>query len=339
MATEDSIVLDHVVTDDEVRQLAGDDVKTPADELKTKVVDQENDDHEDDDAGDDRAARVDEELEGAQNDEERQKIISERRDARKARKQRQREARDATERRMAHLEAQNRQLAENLARLQGGQTQSEIQQLDAAIKEAEDVAKQLIAIEAKAITEHDGETATQARERSGIAKQRAEYLRKKKDELASQSTKNTDSPLNPQVAVKAVAFAQKHSWYEGPASQSEDSQLLGFLDKQLTRERWDPSTDEYWTELETRARKYLPHRFKSVNNQGLNQDSGDSAALSAPVGGSSRSGGGSAMTGGSKDYSLSAARVQALKDAGIWEDPARRAAAIKNYREYDARSK
>ena len=36
-----------------------------------------------------------------------------------------------------------------------------------------------------------------------------------------------------------------------------------------------------------------------------------------------------------KTYRLSSDRVQALKDAGIWDDPKQRAEAIRRFREYD----
>lgn len=52
----------------------------------------------------------------------------------------------------------------------------------------------------------------------------------------------------------------------------------------------------------------------------------------AVVAGSGRDSGGSGKTG---TYKLSAERVQAMKDAGIWDNPEKRAEAVKRYREFD----
>jgi hypothetical protein len=43
----------------------------------------------------------------------------------------------------------------------------------------------------------------------------------------------------------------------------------------------------------------------------------------------------SGNSGNSGSYKLSADRVSALKDAGIWDDPKQRAEAVKRFRDYD----
>lgn len=49
------------------------------------------------------------------------------------------------------------------------------------------------------------------------------------------------------------------------------------------------------------------------------------------------SGGGAAQNRGG--FRLSSERVKALKDAGIWDNPAERAEAVKRFREYDKMNK
>ena len=72
-------------------------------------------------------------------------------------------------------------------------------------------------------------------------------------------------------------------------------------------------------------KKYLPHRTGSgkMNTQ---------TKPKATVAGSGRDVGSSGKQG---TYKLSAERVQALKDAGIWDNPKQRAEAVKRYREFD----
>jgi hypothetical protein len=68
-------------------------------------------------------------------------------------------------------------------------------------------------------------------------------------------------PIAPGVARRAAAFLARHPWYAGPYSLDAESMVVTTLDNILSDvEGHDPDTDAYWTELETRARVFLPHR-------------------------------------------------------------------------------
>ncbi len=110
-----------------------------------------------------------------------------------------------------------------------------------------------------------------------------------------------------------------------------DSRLTLTIDTAMAEEGWDPKTPEYWDELSARVKKVLPHRAKddSITSRKQSNESRRST-----VSGSGRDS--SSSTGGQgEDYQVSSARVQALKDAGMWDDPAVRADAIKRFREHD----
>ena len=96
--------------------------------------------------------------------------------------------------------------------------------------------------------------------------------------------------------------------------------MLTALDNSLTAEGWDATTDAYWTELEARAKRYLPHRVQSATKP------------RNPVAGGSQSSGSGDKAG---TFTLSPDRVAAIKSAGMWDDPAARNRMIKSYRDFD----
>ena len=94
---------------------------------------------------------------------------------------------------------------------------------------------------------------------------------------------------------------------------------------------WDPADPDYWEELDSRLQKELPHRYNGNNDD-------DSRTVRRPrnvVGSSGREA--SAAYGGSNrsQFVLSPDRVRAMKDAGAWENPERKAKMIKQFIAYD----
>jgi hypothetical protein len=152
---------------------------------------------------------------------------------------------------------------------------------------------------------------------------------RKFDEIASteaafRQAKAAPQPLDPRLASHAQRWMSENRWYD-PNARDQDSLVARTVDQRLAEEGWDPTTEAYWDELSARVKKYLPHRISDgkMNTQ---------AKPKAVVAGSGRDSGGSGKTG---TYKLSAERVQAMKDAGIWDNPEKRAEAVKRYREFD----
>jgi hypothetical protein len=116
---------------------------------------------------------------------------------------------------------------------------------------------------------------------------------------------------------------ETNPWYD-PAGNDEDSQIAKIIDQRLHKEGWDPNTEEYWDELNDRLQKRLPHRY--------NQSDEPRRKPRSVVTGSGRE---SAPRGGAQ-FVLSPEQVRAMKDAGFWEDPEKRAKMIKRYAQ-DAR--
>lgn len=118
----------------------------------------------------------------------------------------------------------------------------------------------------------------------------------------------------------------RNSWYD-PNGKNTDSKIAIKIDEELVEEGWDPTSEEYWEELDTRLSQYLPHQYK-------NQQTGGNAKARprSPVTGSGRESAPAARPG---EYRLSPDRVKAIKEAGKWDNPVERQKMIRRYAEYD----
>lgn len=259
-----------------------------------------------------------------------------------ARKERNRARRNANkERRKEHIESLKRELAardsiinemnQRLAVVERKSSGSEMAQLDAAEKEAVTYYNHYKQINQQAIEQADGKLATDAQEKMFAARQRYEQIQGIKKAMAAKQTP-TQPALDPRLVSNANEWMSNNSWYS-PTGEDEDSAMLRFLDNQLAAQGWDPKTKEYWQELDARKKKYLPHRANSGHNNPTQRTRTSSAS---PV---AASGGDQAGNKGSGGYVLSPERVQALKDAGMYDDPVKRNAMIRRYQEADRNSK
>ena len=106
--------------------------------------------------------------------------------------------------------------------------------------------------------------------------------------------------------------------------------FLPSIDNTMAEEGWDPRSPEYWSELDERLKKYLPHRYAASYNA-----SNNSSGRRSPTGGSSQG----RSSSGNSEYRLSPERVRAMKEAGMWDDPSKRSRMIKRYMEQDKESK
>jgi hypothetical protein len=271
--------------------------------------------------GDDEAtAKVDEELEAAENDTEREEIRARRKNERKSRSQRNRERVETLERNLQALTAQNQTLQQQMSTIQSTSAGSQLAQVDAAINQANQAAEHFKNVIAQAASRNDGKTLAEATEYMIASRTRAKELSDFK--VNATRALNAPKPLNPSLVSKSQAFMSKNTWYGGPTSADPDSKVLTALDNSLTAEGWDPTDDSYWVELNKRAEKYLPHRL----NKAPPSRSGN------PVSGSNRSSGSSDQGG---VFQLSPERVAAIKSAGMWDDPVTRTKMIKSYRNFD----
>lgn len=278
-------------------------------------------DEGDDEAADEAAASQ------AATEVERQQIRARRREERehkkRARIEREQEMQTALQLRDQRIAQLEEQIGVVTKKVSG----SELAQLDSAITEAENLHKHFKGVMQQAITAQDGETAVEAADRMAQAQERRNQLKGLRQRMTSAKSENQPLQPDPMMKAQANAWMSRNKWYQ-PNSTDTDSQVATAIDAALTEEKLlDPRTPAYWEEFDKRLSRYLPHRVKGGSITPTTREKPRS-----PVGGSSREAG---SASGATEYRLSSERVQALKEAGMWDDPVQRAKGIARYRDYD----
>lgn len=261
---------------------------------------------------------------------EREAIRERRRQERHSKKQAQREREDGLRNELAHTQAQLRDLQERMAQQDQRTMSNDLAQLDNAIGRAQQAAKYYKGAIEEATKNNNGQLLAEATEKMLRASQESERLTNIKQQFVNQ-TNNTRSAMDPSVALKAQEWANRNKWYDVNGKDTDSAMVLA-IDQRMGQEGLDPRTPGYWEELDRRVQRYLPHRKEMGYSAGAPQE----RSAGTPVAGSGResSSAAGARTNGST-YQLSAARVTALKDAGLWDDPKARTEAIRRFREHD----
>jgi hypothetical protein len=153
-------------------------------------------------------------------------------------------------------------------------------------------------------------------------------LRQRHLEEAKNPRNNVPTPMAETVQRNASDWLNKNTWYD-PSGKDTDSRIAKIIDSDLAGEGWDPADPEYWDELDNRLKERLPHRYTGKQGGARNRRGGTSSGRS-DVSGSPVA---------KNTMTLSRERVQALKDAGMWDDPTKRAKAIRRYADFDRNNK
>jgi len=268
---------------------------------------------------------------GLDSDPDREQIRAARREERKLKKQIHREKAKESNHLINNLKTQNQQLAERLAHLEKRTSGAELARVDKAIDDTEVQIEYAKMKMREAVANQDGDAVVKAQELMYESQRKVESLKSIKDQATrqmSQPPKPTMNVPDPSVQRNAAAWMERNPWYD-PQAKDMDSEIAQRLDKKLTDEGYDPSSEDYWDELDDRVAKYLPHRTGNAAPQ--------RAATQRPrMTGSGRE---SAPTGRANEFRLSPDRVQAIKDMGAWENPDQRAKMIKSYAKYDRENK
>jgi len=264
-------------------------------------------------------------------DPDREAIRAARREERKLKKQIHREKARESNHLINALKKQNQQLAERLANLETRTSGAELARVDKII---EDTGVQIEYAKMKmreAVSSQDGDAVVKAQELLFESQRKLESLKNIKENAAkqmSQPKQNIQMP-DPMVQRMAADWMSKNEWYD-PQGKDLDSEFAQRIDKKLTEEGFDPSSSDYWEELDDRLSKYLPHRYSQQQEK---------PRMTRPRSVVSGSGREVSPAGRSNEFRLSPERVAVMKEAGVWDDPARRAAMIKKYAEYDRQLK
>jgi hypothetical protein len=283
---------------------------------------------DDDDGGDDRSANAKAEGGPADDpadddaDDDTVALRNAKRERRRAKRELARKTSAEKDQRLQLLQRQNQELMERLSVVERKTHAGELAKLDKAVEDQElrlEYAKRKIA---EATRAQDGDALAQAQEMWYESRQQLEALKNIKK--ASTSPRQQNSLPDPRVQKMAADWIKRSEWYD-PQHRDTDSKIVKQIDEELTAEGWNPATQDYWDELDDRAKKYLPHRYELSYNA-PNQ-------RSRPRNMQTSTGRESSNSGGSPrgQFMLEPEQVRAMKDAGFWDDPVKRNSMIKRY--------
>lgn len=257
----------------------------------------------------------------------RRETAAERRARAKQAKERDKRELDFQRREMKRLESQIHDLTQ-------GQVVTRVTELDNRITSAQAEIAQWERVKAAAISKHEGADAVAADNFLKAAQDKAERASWDKHQLMQ----TAQQPVKQEVPFSGLMqeFLDANEWYN-PNGVDEDSLLVKAIDTAVAQ-KYRPTDPAYWRELQKRvdARIGKNERQQSRDTEDDLEDEPvvQTRKRSAPpVGGSNRSNSGGAAR--QTQIRLSPERVQAMKDAGLWEDPKVRAKMAKTYSEYD----
>ena len=279
---------------------------------------------EDSDEADERA-RAKEMAEGGEVDPDAEAMREAKRAKRRARKEYHKQVSAEKDTKLHLLERQNQELLERLSVVEKKTQGSEIARINKAIEDQEGrilYAKQKI----KEATETgNGDLLTQALEMWYEAKKNFEALEGLKKQSVQQPQHQTIQAPDPMVARYAGDWMSENPWYD-PNGRDPDSKIALTIDNAMAEEGWNPKTQEYWEELDNRLAKYLPHRYISEVEKSVSPSTRRPRNIVTSSGRESAS-----SSGGKNTFTLTPDQVRAMKDAGMWDDPDKRAKMIRRY--------
>ena len=253
-------------------------------------------------------------------DEERREA---RRQERKKRREGQKFARDRTKEEMQRLAEQNLLLQQRLEAVEKHAISAQKGSLEQNYNHALNSVRAAEAALAKAIEIGDGA--------------RVPELLRQRDQAMAQATEITrvktqfsqaPAPVRSEVTERAKKWASKNPWFSAN-SNDPDSAAAKAIDANLVAEGLDPSTKKYWKELTRRVSERLPHRIAQGEDSGYTGPQ-NPGRRGPPVGGSTGN-----VAPGSKPIDLSSARLQALDEAGLLDDPQARKRMEQRYKAWD----
>lgn len=288
-------------------------------------VEAPNDDRTDDERADDEEAE-----EEGETEEEREAIREARREERKLKKELKKQRDLSAKNKISALEKRNEDLARRLAAVESTASSYQFAQIDKAL---EDEATRVEYAKMKMLqAAQSGDAVGQVEylEQLTDAKQRlqqVQHYKKEQLEQAKAPKQNVPNQLAAEVQQNATKWLKKNSWYD-PQARDTDSRIAKVVDQELAADGWDPSDSEYWEELDNRLQSRLPHRYTSKGGSNK-RSSGPTASSRVANTASSKPG----------TITLSRERVQAIKDAGAWDDTEKRNKMIRAYASYDRANK
>jgi hypothetical protein len=223
---------------------------------------------------------------------------------------------------LQHLERKNQELMERLSVVERKTHSADLARIDKAIEDQGlrlQYAKMKIS---EAASASDGHAMAEAQEMMYEARRQMEALSNFK-KAAVEPRQNQGNVPDPRLQRLASNWMEKNDWYD-PNARDTDSKIAKQIDETLVSEGWDPTSPDYWNELDNRLHKYLPHKYNDSTDVRSSTKRPRSVVTSS----------GRESVNGSTNrntFVLKPEQVRAMKDAGFWDDPDKRSKMIKRY--------
>jgi len=280
--------------------------------------------HEEDSEEADNAARQAEMADGGEVDADAEALREQKRLKRLKRKEYHKAVSTEKDHKLDFLSRQNQELLERLSVLEKKSHGSDLARLNKAMEDQQNrilFAKQKIS---EATATGNGELLTSAQEMWFEARRQFEALDSVKKKATAQPRQRTIQAPDPELQRHASEWMGNNQWYD-PNGRDPDSRVAVTIDQAMAEEGWNPKTPQYWQELDNRLQKYLPHRYTGEADERPTQKRPRNF-----VTGSGRESVSSNVIG-KNQFALSRDQVQAMKDAGMWDDADKRAKMIRRY--------
>jgi hypothetical protein len=227
--------------------------------------------------------------------------------------------------RFQQLQRQNQELLARLSAVEHKTHGSELARIDKAIEDQHVRIQYAKMKMSEAASSQDGEGMANAQEMWFEARRAAESL----ENLKNQASTPRNQAIAPDRNVQKMAakWMESNDWYD-PSGSDEDSEIALTIDKRMVKEGWNPADPDYWDELDTRLQKRLPHRYNDDTSNDIRNETVTRRPKSVVTSSGRES---VSSSGGRTSFTLSSEQVKAMKDAGMWDDPEKRAKMVRRY--------
>lgn len=194
----------------------------------------------------------------------------------------------------------------------------------------------------KGVETQSGEDVRKALQFRDQAQKKIAQLERQKQQANVQmhQQQQPQTPVDDRVLAHAQEFMDDNPWYDINGG-NEESSIVNAIDASLTKEGFDPATDEYWDELTERAARRLPEKFEDFVEEVGEQEEPTPVKKKRVARGGPAVGSGKEHAPAStrKEVYISPERKQAMMDHGVWDDPVLRQKYVKRYMEWDRENK
>ena len=250
-------------------------------------------------------------------------IRAARRARRKAKKEYIKQTNAEKDVRLQNLLRQNQELTERLSVVERKTNSADLARMDKVIEDKELRLQYAKMKMAEATSASDGDAFAKAQDMWYETRREVENLRAMKEAAVKNTSQPSPTNDTRELQRQANKWMERNSWFD-PQGEDEDSEIAQVIDKKLAKEGWNPNQPEYWDELDRRLQKRLPHRYTGDTDERPTRARPRSVVTSS--GRENFSGNGS-----KNSFVLKPEQVRAMKDAGFWDDPQKRAKMIKRY--------